>query len=223
MKVEFKRWKNLSEIIPEPIELFVQRYSEREPILLEIEEFAKENKVPILLPSSAILLRFLVSALKPKKILEIGTGIGYSTLHMFFANKKSQITTVDVNRKRTEIARRFFEKAKAYIEILEEDAFDAVRKFLAEDEKFDLIFVDVGKSEYVFFNYKVQALLTEKGMAIFDNVLFRGYVATDDVPQKYVRSINLLKKFLEDIKEYPNFESFLVPVGDGLLILRSAC
>lgn len=218
--MEFKRWQNLSEIVPAYVEEFVSDYNLRKPVLVELEEFAKENKVPILLPSAAAFLRFLVSMLEPKRVLEIGTGIGYSTLNIYYGYPEAEIFTVDSNRKRTAIAKEFFKKVGAPIKLLEMDGFDAIREFLSRGETFDLIFIDSVKSEYPFFNYKVQSLLTDRGIAVFDNVLFRGYVVKEDIPSKYERSVSLLRKFLKEAKEYPGFETFLMPIGDGLLLLK---
>jgi len=218
--MKFKRWQNLSEIVPTYVEEFVSDYNLREPVLVELEEFAKENKVPILLPSAAAFLRFLVSVLEPKRVLEIGTGIGYSTLNIYYGYPEAKILTVDSNRKRTAIAKEFFKKVGAPIKLLEMDGFDAIREFLSRGETFDLIFIDSVKSEYPFFNYKAQSLLSDRGIAVFDNVLFRGYVVKEDIPSKYERSVSLLRKFLKEVKEYPGFETFLIPIGDGLLLLK---
>lgn len=219
--MKLKRWQNLSEIIPDCVERFISNYNDREPLLLEIEEFAKENKVPILLPSAVAFLRFLTSLLKPKKVLEIGTGIGYSTLNIYYGYPKADIFTVDTNRKRTAVAKNYFRKVNASINFFEMDGFDVIRDFLSKGETFDFIFVDSVKSEYPFFNYRVQSLLSERGIAVFDNVLFRGYVTGKKFDEKkYKRGVTLLRFFLKDIKDYPNFSSSIVPIGDGLLVLQ---
>jgi predicted O-methyltransferase YrrM len=216
----FKRWQNLGEILPDYVEKFLKSFDEKESILSEIETFAKENKVPILLPSAASFLRFLVSLLKPKKVLEIGTGIGYSTLNIYYAYPKARIVTVDSNKKRTPIAKEFFKKAGAKVELLEKDAFDVIRDFLSQGKTFDFIFIDSAKAEYPFFNYKVQSLLSDGGIAIFDNVLFRGYVAGREFDKRYRRSVKLLRLFLSQVKKYPAFVTTILPVGDGLLLLK---
>ncbi|SNR67184.1 O-methyltransferase [Desulfurobacterium atlanticum] len=212
------RWNNLSEIIPENVENFISIYNKREPLLIEIEEFAKKEKVPILLPSSANLLKLLCKLKQPRTILEIGTGIGYSTLSILYAlNGNCELISVDFNRDRIEIASSFIKKSGFKATLIHNDAFNALRDFLAEGKTFDFIFIDSMKSEYPFFNYKIQALLKENGMAVFDNVLFRGYVCGVH-PERYKRAVFLLKKFLKDVKTYPNFENSIIPVGDGLLI-----
>jgi predicted O-methyltransferase YrrM len=218
--MKFKRWQNLSEIVPDYIEEFASDYNSKESILIEVEEFAKENKVPILLPSAAVFLRFLVSVLKPEKVLEIGTGIGYSTLNIYYGYPETRIFTVDSNKERTSIAKEFFKKAGASIKLLEMDGFDAIREFLSKGETFDLIFIDSVKSEYPFFNYRVQSLLSNRGVAVFDNVLFRGYVTGKEFDKKYKRSVELLNLLLRHVKSYPNFCSSILPIGDGLLLLK---
>lgn len=209
----------MGEILPDYLEKFVEDFGKKEEVLLEIEEFAKENKVPILLPSAASFLRFLVSLLRPKRVLEIGTGIGYSTLNIYYAYPEAEIITVDSNKKRALIAKEFFKKAGAKVELLEKDAFDVIRDFLSQGKTFDLIFIDSVKAEYPFFNYKVQALLSDGGVAVFDNVLFRGYVAGREFDKRYRRTVELLKLFLSQVKEYPAVKNYLFPVGDGLLVV----
>lgn len=156
----------MGEILPEYVEKFCNVYNEREEILLEIEDFAKKTKTPILLPSAAAFLRLLVKVLKPKKVLEIGTGIGYSTLNIHFSYPEAEITTVDLNKKRLEIAKAFFKRAEAPIKTIYSDGFDVLRTFLSKGALFDFVFVDSVKSEYPFFHYKVQAVLREGGVEI---------------------------------------------------------
>ncbi|WP_456456721.1 O-methyltransferase [Thermovibrio sp.] len=219
--MKWPRWENLGEILPKEIEKFCKSFSSREKILLEVEDYAKKEKVPILLPSSAQLLRLITSIKKPKRVLEIGTGIGYSTLNIFFGYKKAEIKTVDTNKERLERAKEFFKKAKAKVEIVNSDGLDALREELSRGESYDLIFIDSAKGEYPFFHYKVQALLSRGGVAVFDNALFRGYVAGKEFEKRYERGVKLLKLFLAQVKDYPNFKEYLIPVGDGLLVLEN--
>jgi predicted O-methyltransferase YrrM len=220
--MEFNRWKNLSEIVPVDVESFVNVYNSRDEVLEDIEKFAVEEKVPILLPSAAALLELLIKLVKPEKILEIGTGIGYSTIVMAKAFPDAEILTVDSNLKRLKVAKEFFKKADLKnVTVIHSDAFGLIEDLLAEGEEFDFVFIDSVKSEYPFFNFKIQALLSERGMAVFDNVLFRGYVCGKSYDEKrYSRTVNLLKLFLNQIKEYPNFSVTLLPLGDGFLILK---
>ncbi len=218
-----RRWRNFSEMVPEFVEDFLSENFEREPLLLEVERVARERKIPILLPSAASFLRLLCRLISPERILEVGTGIGYSTLNMLFAlGGNCKVITADTNLERLKMAREFFRKAGFNVESIYLDGFSLMRKFLSNGRKFDLIFVDSVKAEYPFFNYKVQALLSENGVAVFDNVLFRGYICRDEFPERYRRTVSLLKEFVRGVKSYPNFDSFIVPVGDGLLVLKQA-
>ncbi len=219
----FKRWKNLSDILPEDIESFVNNYMEKPSILREMEAFASKNKVPILLPISASFLSLLCTMIKPKDILEIGTGIGYSTLSMYLSiNGNCRITTIDSNANRVSIARQFFKKANAKnINVIYADAFDIIEDMMLKSQTFDMVLVDSAKAEYPFLNYKVQTLLNQNGLALFDNVLFRGMVVKKDVEKRYRRGIRLLRHFLTSVKDYPNFRSFIIPIGDGILVLTN--
>ncbi len=219
--MKWPRWENLSEILPKGIERFCNFFFEREEILKEIESYAQKEKVPILLPSSAQLLRLITSVKRPQKVLEIGTGIGYSTLHIFFGYKGAKIKTVDTNEKRLEKAKEFFKKAGAQVETVNFDGIDLIREELSRGNRYDLIFIDSAKGEYPFFHYKVQALLRRGGVAVFDNVLFRGYVAGKEFDGKYERGVKLLRLFLKQVKCYPNFKEYLIPIGDGLLVLEN--
>ncbi|WP_456438176.1 O-methyltransferase [Desulfurobacterium sp.] len=215
-----ERWQNRSEIVPPDIEDFTSQFNEREFLLKEIETFASENKVPILLPSAARFLQIICRTKQPEEILEIGTGIGYSTLSMLFAlNGRSRITSVDFNGERVQIAKEFIQRSGFFVNLIYDDAFNVISNFIAEGKQFDFIFVDSMKSEYIFMNFKIQTLLKNNGIAVFDNVLFRGYVC-GRYPEKYRRSVKLLKTFLKHVKEYPGFTASIIPVGDGLLILE---
>ncbi len=219
--MKWPRWENLSEILPEEVERFCNSFFEREEVLKEIERYAEREKVPILLPSSAQLLRLITSLKRPQKVLEIGTGIGYSTLNIFFGYRKAKIKTADTNKKRLEKAKEFFKKAGAQVEVVNFEGINLIREELSRGNRYDLIFIDSAKGEYPFFHYKVQALLSKGGVAVFDNVLFRGYVAGKEFDGKYERGIKLLRLFLEQVKCYPNFKKYLIPIGDGLLILEN--
>jgi len=218
--MEFKRWRNLGEILPEEVEELAASFSAGEKVLREIEEVAKREKIPILLPSAAQTLRLITSLKKPREVLEVGTGAGYSTLTVYFAHPQARITTVDSNPKRLKLAEEFFKRAGAPVKTVPSDGLEFIRECLAKGKEFDLIFVDSAKGEYPFFNYKVQALLRGGGIALFDNALFRGYAAGRPYPKKYERGVKLLKHFLKTVKEYPGCRSYLIPVGDGLLVVE---
>ena len=185
-----------------------------------MEDYAAKNKVPILLPSSASFLKVILSVLKPKTVLEVGTGIGYSTLTILDSVPKAKVLTVDLNEDRIKRAEEFVKRAGFNVTFLKGDGLDVIRELLAEGKSFDFIFVDSAKGEYPFFNFKVQALLNRGGVAIFDNVLFRGYVCGKPFEKRYKRGVSLLKQFLSSVKHYPNFEATLLPIGDGMLILK---
>jgi len=219
----FKRWRNIGELLPECVERFLLEFPPKHRILLEMEKFASQNKVPILLPASAGFLRFLTFSLKPQKVLDIGCGIGYSTANILLGWKGSCVLAVDLNPDRLRQAREFLKGFEGRVTLLHTDALSLLSELLHRQETFDLVLVDCTKAEYPFFNAKVQALLSPGGVAVFDNALFRGYVACENYPKKYRRTVELLKLFLRQVKEYPNHFVLLLPVGDGLLLTWRKC
>ncbi len=215
----WKRWLNLGFLCPDKVEKFCNDFWERAQILKEIEDFAAREKVPILLPISASLLSLIVRLKEPSRVLEIGTGIGYSTAVIKLSGARF-IKSVDSSKVRLQKAEEFFQKhgLREKVEFVQADAFELIRRELCEGRSYDFIFVDSVKSEYPFLVGKLHSLLSESGVLIFDNVLFRGFVSSEDVPRKYERTVKLLRLFLKSAKQVKGFENFLVPVGDGFLI-----
>lgn len=152
--------------------------------LKELEEFAKENGVPIAQKETIKFLEFMVNMKKPLRILELGTAIGYSAIIMHeAAGTNPHITTIERSEEMIALAKQniknFNLEEKIIIE--EGDCLEILEKL---QEPYDLIFMDAGKGHYNHFLPHCLRLLKEDGIIIADNVLFRGMVATDDLVKK---------------------------------------
>ncbi|MFO3667042.1 MULTISPECIES: O-methyltransferase [Anaerococcus] len=182
---------------------------------IELRKYAKENRVPIMNSQTKELLVSLVKIAKPKKILEIGTAIGYSSL-IFSKYSDAQITTIELDENTAKIANNNFKKYKTNIKLINDDAMKALRNI---DQGFDFVFIDANKSRYLDYFKITSKLLNEGGIIVADNVLFRGEVCNDDLIEK--RKITLVKnlrKFLAYITNNEDFISSIIPIGDGLTI-----
>lgn len=189
--------------------------------LKEMSNYAEKNHVPIIERESEEFINFLISMQKPKKILELGTAIGYSSISFAKRNKCiEKIDSVELKSEMAEIARKNISDLALdkIIYVHESDAYD----FLLDlDEKYDLIFIDAAKGQYEKYFEAALKNLKEKGLIICDNVLFKGMIAEDSlVKRRKITIVKRLRKFLKDISEDKRFISSVVPIGDGVLLVR---
>ena len=189
--------------------------------LREMNDFAEENHVPIIERESEEFINFLISIQKPKKVLELGTAIGYSSISFAKRNKCiEKIDSVELKGEMAEIARKNISDVglENIISVHESDAYDFLEDL---EESYDLIFIDAAKGQYEkYFNSGLKNL-REKGLIICDNVLFKGMIAEDSlVKRRKITIVKRLRKFLKDISEDERFISSVVPIGDGVLLVR---
>ena len=157
---------------------------ERTGTLKEIEDFARENGVPIVQPEAGIFLELMTSMKKPKKILELGTAVGFSSILMYeSAGTEPDIVTIERDEKMIEMAKINLEKFNLSDKIKIE-AGDCLEVLERLDDKFDLIFMDAGKGHYNHFLPHCLRLLKEDGVIVADNVLFRGMVASQELVKR---------------------------------------
>lgn len=188
-------------------------------ILKDLENYAIKEHVPIVQKEVASFLKFMVTIQKPKKILELGTAIGYSSILMNIAsNGKSIITTIEREKDMIDIAKKNIQDygLENMIKILEGDCLEILPKL---EDKYDLIFMDAGKGHYNdFFPYCLN-LLEDRGIIIADNVLFRGMVASDELVQR--RKITIVKRmrsYLDMLCNNKELVTSVIPIGDGIAI-----
>lgn len=203
----------------EYIEKYIRKITpENKNNLQVLEKYAEENRIPIVEPEVAQLLKVLVKIKKPEKILEIGTAIGYSALIMAESYENTKITTIEKNPEMIKLAEENISKTnhKSRIKVIEGDA-NLILKEL--NEKYDFIFLDAAKGQYINFFDKSIKLLNDEGVLVSDNVLFRGMVASDDLVIRRKKTIvQRLRKYLKYINEKEGYTSSIIPIGDGVAI-----
>ena len=190
------------------------------PYLNELERYAKKTNVPIIRTEMQSLLKFLLTMKEPKKILEVGTAIGFSALLMSeYGPKDCHITTIEKYEKRIPLAKENFKKAgkENAITLLEGDATDILRTL---EGSYDFIFMDAAKGQYLNFLPDLLRLLAEDGMLVSDNVLQDG----DLMESRYAvtrrnRTIHSrMRDYLYELKNNPMLETVILPVGDGVTV-----
>lgn len=194
---------------------------ERKDELKELEEFASENIVPIIQKEGGKFLELMVSMHKPKKILELGTAIGYSSMLMYKAlDGDCSITSIERDEKMIGFAKNNLKKygLESKIKILEGDCLEHLENL---NEKFDFIFMDAGKGHYNHFLPHCLRLLDKEGVLIADNVLFRGMIATDDlVKRRQVTIVRRMRSYLEMVSNSDDLITTIIPMGDGIAITK---
>ena len=193
----------------------------RGELLDTIEKKAIEDGVPIIRSETAALLRSLTAALRPENILEIGTAVGYSALQMCKVMPANcHITTIEKYEKRIPEAKENFRKAgeESRITFLEGDA-DMWLKEL-KGKQFDLVFMDAAKGQYLNWLPLLLDLMPVGAVLISDNVLQDGDVVQSRFAvQRRNRTIHSrMREYLYELKHMEEFETAVIPIGDGVTI-----
>lgn len=190
------------------------------PLLTEMEQFAQETYVPIIRKEMESFLQVMIGIKQPRRILEVGTAIGYSALIMAQAMPADcTITTIENYEKRIPIARENIKRAgmESRITLIEGDAMEVLPKL---DGTFDFIFMDAAKGQYIHFLPAILERMPEGGILISDNVLQEG----DLIESRYGitrrnRTIHSrMREYLYTLKHHKELETSIVPIGDGITI-----
>ena len=208
-------------IVDERIVTFINSLeTENSEILEAVEQEALSTYVPIIRKEMQSFLKVLLMIQKPMCILEVGTAVGFSALLMSEAAPEGcRITTIENYEKRIPIARENFRRAgkEVQITLLEGDAQDVLKTL---DEPYDFIFMDAAKGQYIHFLDDVLRLLAPEGVLVSDNVLQDGDVARSRYAiERRDRTIHKrMRDYLYTIKNHPQLETTILPVGDGVAI-----
>lgn len=188
---------------------------ENEPLLREMTEYADKNFIPVLLPESAALLAQLTMLKRPKKVLEIGTAIGYSS-QIMLRNGAERIYTVEINEELLDKAREYFSRAALETRVT---CFlgDASEILPLMEGEFDFVFMDGPKTRYIEYLPHIKRVLKNGGVLLCDNVLFNGMVTgEEELVRKKATIIKGLNDFLTAICSDDELVSSILPVGDGM-------
>lgn len=186
----------------------------------ELEDYSKKTQVPIIRKETQSLIRTLLVMNKPKRILEVGTAIGFSALFMMeFMPKDGHITTIEKYEKRIPLARENFKRfdTDERITLIEGDAADVLKLL---EGPFDFIFMDAAKGQYIHFLPEVLRLLETGGVLLSDNVLQDG----DVIQSRFAvtrrdRTIHKrMRDYLYTLKKHEQLETAILTLGDGVAL-----
>lgn len=186
----------------------------------DIRKYALDNKIPIMRDATVEELIKSINEYKPRKILEIGTAIGYSGSIMLSNSKDAKLTTIELNYERAEIARKNFRDLGLYkrVNLMVGDAVEVLRCI---EEKYDFVLLDGPKAHYYEMLPRIMDLLTVSGVIFADNVLFQGLVEKKGLINRKNRTIvNNMRKFIESVNNNTCLLSHLLRIDDGIMIAR---
>lgn len=182
---------------------------------LELRQYAHDKNVPIMNTETKEFIKTILISKKPESILEIGSAIGYSAL-VFDKYTNADITTIELDKKTSDIAKNNFNKYNTEIKLINNDAQKALNNI---SQGFDFVFIDANKASYIDYFEKTSKLLNPGGIIIADNVLFKGMVLNDDyVDRRMITIVKRLRNYLAYVMDRSDFQTTIIPIGDGLTL-----
>ena len=187
-------------------------------LILEMEEYASLKNIPIIEKDSIAFIMKYIKKNHIKNILEIGSAIGYSTILMASVGQDVTVTTIERDEARymeclKNVKKCGFEKK---INVVFQDALDVNLTGV----KYDMIFIDAAKGQYIKFFEKFKYFLNDGGVIITDNLKFHGYVGkSEKIESKNLRGlVEKIEDYIEFLKNNQEFETNFYDVGDGLSV-----
>lgn len=185
----------------------------------EIKEYAKEHAVPIMMDDSIDFICKYIEEHNVQSVLELGTAIGYSAMRFAKLRDDIFVSTIEIDIERYQQAVR---------NIHDNNLMDRITVFLGNalsytfKEKFDLIFIDAAKSQYINYFEKFKNNLTDNGVIISDNLFFHGMVNDISLTHNYstIKLIRKLRKYIDFLKTNQEFETIFYSLGDGISVSR---
>jgi predicted O-methyltransferase YrrM len=204
-------------ILDEHVERYIRGLRpERSPVMAEMEAVAERDGVPIVPWETGRFLAGLCRALDPV-VLEVGTAIGYSTLHMAEQLTDGRVVTLELDRDRARQARDFLGRAGVSdrVELIEGDARETIEGLPGP---FDLLFVDAAKEQYAAYIELAEPKLSDRAVLVVDNMLMFGEVAlAPDVETRWRReALESARGLNADLLRSERWLACVLPVGDGI-------
>ena len=188
--------------------------------LEKIKEKALDEHIPIIMDDTLEVIDKVLKEIKPKKILEIGTAVGYSAMCFSeYLQDGGKIDTIERDEERLAQARENIVKVgvQERINIIEGDAVEILPNL---NDKYDMIFIDAAKGKYPFFLKESLRMLNENGVIFADNILYKGYVMSDYNKHKQRTAVRNLREYIAEVTNNPELETQILEVGDGLAITK---
>ena len=222
---------------PELVDWMRESQTQLSGEITEVLAFAQENNIPVIPHETVLYFQMLISLIRPKRILEIGTAIGFSALMMAEAAPGAEIVTIDRNPEMVVLAKENLAKYdhRKQIKLLEGDAADVLAELplrlnasSAESAKmsatFDIIFMDSAKSKYVEFLPRAMELLSENGVILMDDIFQAGEILIPIMEIKRTqRALERgLRRLFDEVFNNPKYMTSVLPLGDGLLMIKKA-
>ena len=185
-----------------------------------IKKKALEDKVPIIMDDTLEVVAKILTEIKPNKILEIGTAVGYSAICFSeYLQENGKIDTIERDTERVNEARENIKRAEVEdkINIYEGDAVEILPTL---NDEYDVVFIDAAKGKYPFFLNQALRMIKTGGMIIADNVLYKGYVMSDYNKHKQRTAVRNLREYIAQITNNAKLETKILEVGDGLAISK---
>lgn len=190
------------------------------PLLEEIEQEAVDTYVPVIRKETQSFLKVIITMCRPKRILEVGTAVGFSALLMSeYAPEDCHITTIENYKKRIPIARGNFRRAgqEDRITLIEGDALEVMKGLKGP---FDFIFMDAAKGQYIHYMPEALRLLTDGGVLMSDNVLQDGdIIESRFAVERRNRTIHSrMREYLYELKHREDLLTSILSLGDGVAL-----
>ena len=188
--------------------------------LAKIKQKAIENHIPIIMDDTLEVISKILMENKPKRILEIGTAVGYSAICFSdYLSKEGKIDTIERDEEKIEEAKINIKKlcVEDKINIMKGDAVQILPTL---NEKYDMIFIDAAKGKYPFFLEQSLRLLNDDGVIFADNILYKGYVMSNYNKHKQRTAVTHLREYIKKATEDPRLDTKILEVGDGLAITK---
>ena len=188
--------------------------------LEKIKEKALAEHIPIIMDETLEVIERYLNKNKPKRMLEIGTAVGYSAICFTqFLAENGMIDTIERETERVKEAKINIKLAEVEdkIHIYEGDAVEILPTL---QNHYDVVFIDAAKGKYPFFLKESLRMINQNGIIFADNILYKGYVMSDYNKHKQRTAVRNLREYIKEVSENPNLETEILEVGDGLAISR---
>ena len=204
-------------ILDEVVETYLRDLRpERSEVMRDMEEHAERDSIPIVHWETGRLLAVLCRVLDPV-VLEVGTAIGYSTLHMAEQLESGRVVTLERDPERAAQARDYLDRGGVSdrVDLIEGDALETIASL---DGPFDLLFVDASKGEYARYIELAEPKLSERALMVVDNLLMRGEVALPEDAETWWNpdSLASARRLNAELLDSDEWLACVLPVGDGI-------